>query len=124
MIDNYAEAMKLVKKMEAQLPIPAHPSRELVRVMRQHGVTLKPSQVLEINGVFYMGDEGGISCAITGMGEEKVATITSLTHLLVTAKHPLSEEIRVYQSERTRKLSRMDPGKPGGFSIKPKKKRR
>ncbi len=61
MIDDYDKAMELMRKMEAQLPIPARPTSALVRSMRERGARFARDQKLEIQGVFYFGDEGGIS---------------------------------------------------------------
>jgi hypothetical protein len=38
MIDDYAKAMELVRKMEAHLPIPARPTGAYIRAMRERGV--------------------------------------------------------------------------------------
>jgi hypothetical protein len=68
MIDNYAQVQELMRKMEAQLPIPARPTSTLIRVMRQHGVKLARDQELPVKRLFYVGDEGGISCDVTPPG--------------------------------------------------------
>jgi hypothetical protein len=124
MIDNYAEAMELVRKMEAQLPIPARPTPTFIRAMRDNGIKVRPDQSLQIESVLYMGDEGGIGCAIRLPGAEGTVTVTSLTHIRVEAGHPLSEEMRAYQVERTRKLAQVNRSrKPTRFTIKPRRKK-
>ena len=60
MIDNYAEAMKLMRAMEAQLPISARPTGIFMRAMRDSGIKVRPDQSLQVESVLYMGDEGGI----------------------------------------------------------------
>ena len=40
MIDDYAEAMALMERMEAALPIPARPTRQVTALLRSHGVSL------------------------------------------------------------------------------------
>jgi hypothetical protein len=35
MIDDYAQAMELVRKMKEQLPIPARPTGAYIRAMRE-----------------------------------------------------------------------------------------
>ena len=104
MIDDYHRTMTLVEEMEAELPIPVRPTSALVRMLRQHEVKISRDRELEIKRVFYMGNEGGISCDVTPPGMEKTPIICSLTHLRVSARHPLAEEIRVYQRERASKL--------------------
>jgi len=125
MIDDYAEAMELVKKMKAQLPITARPTKAFIRAMRQNGIKVKSGQDLKIDDVLYMGDEGGIGCAVLLPGKEKSVTVASLTHLRVKAGHALADEIRAYQIERTRKLAQTDPHRqPPSFTVKPRQKRK
>lgn len=123
MIDDYEQAMALVERMEAQLPIPARPTSALVRSSRSFEAELDRDQQLEIKRVFYGGDEGGIMCDVTPPGMEKTPIICSLTHLRVSAKHPLGREIRAYRRHRASKLS--DGGRnPTAFTIERRKKRR
>ena len=105
MIDDTAQASALVDKMNASAPIPARPTRQLVDTLRQKGVSLGRDPKLEIKKVFYMGDEGGITCDITPPGCND-AILCSVTHLRIHPKHPLAGEIRAYQETRTRRLAR------------------
>jgi hypothetical protein len=120
MIDDYEQAMVLIERMEKRLPIPAHPISALVRTLRQGGVKLDRDRELQIRRVFYGGDEGGILCDVTPPDLEKTPIICSLTHLRVSAKHALAQEIRAYQRERANKLSRSGR-KPTSFSVKPRR---
>lgn len=122
MIDDYERAMALIQEMEAHLPIPARPISAFVRMMRQHDVKLDRNRELEIVRVFYMGDEGGISCDVTPPDLEKQPIICSLTHLRISARHPLGDDIRAYQRERASKLTRAGR-EPTIFSVEPKKRR-
>jgi hypothetical protein len=123
MIDDREKAMALVAKMNAQLPIPARPTSALVRIMRQHETKLARDRELSIHHVLYMGDEGGISCDVTPPGMGQTPVICSITHLRVSARHPLATEIRAYQRERAGKLARSG-GEPTSFTVKPRKRRR
>lgn len=105
MIDNYPQTMKLIEKMKAQLPIPVQASPPLVHQLSKQGVKLKSRHKLIIVDVFYLGDEGGIACALKGTGGEEVGVVTSITHLVIEAGHALALEVRAYQTERTRKLA-------------------
>ena len=105
-IDNYAEAIALVERIKAAVPIPARPTRQLVNLLRNKGVSLGADPKLEIKDVYYGGDEGGIMCDVTPGGVAKEAVVCSLTHLRVHPKHPLAGEIRTYQDTRTRRLAR------------------
>jgi hypothetical protein len=126
MIDDYDEAMALLHKMEAQLPIPARPTSALARSMKDKGIHMAHNEQLAIKRVFYMGDEGGLMCDVTPQGAEakKEAVVCSLTHLRVDSRHPLAGEIRTYQQERTRKLAQQGgPCAPFSFIVEPRKQR-
>lgn len=120
MIDDRDQAMSLLDKMKAQLPIPARPTSTLERFMKEKGVTL-PRQ-LEIKQVFYAGDEGGISCDVTVPGA-KEAVVCSITHLHISRSHPLGAEIRAYQEQRKRRLA-LAGASSGAWTITPRGKRR
>jgi hypothetical protein len=104
MIDDYAKAKELMRKMEAQLPIPARSTGAFVRALRERGIKIPYNQELQIKRVFYAGDEGGICCDVTLEGA-KEAIVVSITHLRVPTRHPLAKEIREYQQERMRSLA-------------------
>ena len=112
MIDDTAQASALVDKMNASVPIPARPTRQVVDTLRQKGVSLGRDPKLEIKKVFYMGDEGGITCDITPPGRHD-AILCSVTHLRIHPKHPLAGEIRAYQHTRIQRLAR----EAGGLGI-------
>jgi hypothetical protein len=124
MIDNYAEAMALIEKMKTQLPISVYPTEAVAHSLRQGGTNITTNQELQVQDVLYLGDEGGIACAIY-LAEKKAVTVTSLTHLRISANHPLAAEIKAYQTKRTQRLAKM-PGssKPARFTLKPSKKRK
>lgn len=127
MIDDYAKAMELVRKMETQLPIPARPTSAFIRVMRERGVKIRRDQELQIKKVLYLGDEGGISCDVTppDVAEAREVIIVSITHLRVDPHHPLAREIRAYQRERNRKIALSGrASKPTQFTLRPRGKRR
>jgi hypothetical protein len=119
-IDDTAKAMALAAKMEAHLPIRVRPTGAFVRLMRQHGTKIDRDRELSVRRVFYMGDEGGISCDVTPPEMEKTPIICSLTQLRVNSRHPLAKEIRDYQRARAGKLARTGRG-PSSFSVNPRK---
>jgi uncharacterized iron-regulated membrane protein len=124
MIDNYAEAMKLIQKMKAHLPFTVRPTRATVQSLRQSGAKIRADQDLRVDDVVYLGDEGGIACTIY-LPEQKTATITSVTHLDIPSDHPLAEEIKAYQARRTQKLAQSNgPRRPTRFTVKPRRKRK
>jgi len=125
MIDGYDKARELICKMEANLPIPTHPTGGFIRAMKVQGVKIARDQELPIRRVFYMGDEAGISCDMTPPGMEKTPIICSLTHIRIKPGHPLAEEIRAYQRERKRRLGQAGGSRePTSFTVTPRKKRK
>lgn len=125
MIDDYAQTMELMRKMEAHLPIPARPTGAYIRAMREQGVQVARDQKLEIKNVLYLGDEGGIACDVTLSPGAEQAIIVSITHLRVDPRHPLAQDIHAYQRERTRRLAQSGgPREPSHFTVRPRKRRR
>jgi hypothetical protein len=125
MIDNYVEAMEIVRKMDAQLPIPARSTRAFIHAMSVNGIKVTFGQNLKIESVLYLGDEGGIGCAVRLSEQQENSIIASLTHIRVKAGHPLAKEIEAYQIERTRKLAQANRHRqPTQFTVKPRRKRR
>ena len=111
--------MALVEKMKLALPITVRPTKDLVNVLRKRGIKLDRYQDIQVKNVFYMGDEGGISCDITPPGKETTPVLCSLTHLVLRPEHPLFDDIRAYQEERERKLAK-DYGL-AGFTLTPRR---
>jgi len=106
MIDDQRQEEALMALMQAALPIPATMTSRLVRGFRDQGKSVGKRDVL-IHLVTYSGDEGGILCSITApSAEAKEVVLVSLTHLRVSLKYPLGEEIRAYQQARVDKLAR------------------
>lgn len=124
MIDNYTEALELMHQIEAQVPIPVYPTDALVQMMKGRGVMLTPNQTLSIKRVLYLGDEGGIMCDIT-QPDARNALICSLTHVRISANHPLGEVMVAYQKRRVERLAQTaGTRKPVSLTVKPRKKRR
>lgn len=125
MIDDYDRAMELMRKMEAHLPIPAQPAATMVRALCDQGRKITRDEELQIQSVFYAGDEGGIMCGMALPEGAKEALVVSLTHLQVGARHPLAQEIHAYQVERASRLARSGaPRKPYSFTVRPRKGKR
>jgi hypothetical protein len=123
MIDNHGEAMELVRKMKAQLPISARPTKAFIDSMRQNNIRITSEDDLQIESVLYMGDEGGIGCAVSFPGQKQTVVVTSVTHIHVEPSHLLAKDIRVYQMKRTRKLAQTNSRrKSTRFTVKPRRK--
>ena len=99
MIDDYQKTMELIKDIEENLPIFAYQTKNLVHSLRDNNdEKIKAKEKLKIDRVLYLGDEGGIGCAIM-IKNAKEALIVSLTHLRIDKRHPLFKAIRAYQLE-------------------------
>ncbi len=98
--------MKLIEKMKEHLPIPAHPTKQLIQAINDSKIEIAKDQELQIDNVLYMGDEGGISCSISVPKDSERVLVTSITHIRIPLSHPLSKEIVQYQKRRIKKLAR------------------
>ena len=107
MIDDFKKVNALIEKMKSVLPISAFPTNKICHSLKKdNGIMLKPKKTLKIKDVMYMGNEGGICCAISIKNNEELLMI-SLTHLRIKGGHPLSKEIKAYQIKRIRSLANM-----------------
>jgi len=103
MIDDEQDVYELIKAMNEHLPMWAYATPPLVNAVRREGAEIKANDAVEIDSVLYLGDEGGIGCAI-GQWGGKIVVVTSLTHLRIDRDHPLAERIQVYQLRRSQQL--------------------
>lgn len=108
MIDNPGTVARLLEQMEDQLPIPAFPTRDVVRILRRRGVKASADRSLSVKRVFYAGDEAGIVCDVTPGRAAQEVLIVSLTHLRIAPHHPLFPAILAYQRERLRRLATVE----------------
>ena len=105
-IDDHQEALALTEKLQANLPIKARPTKELIKSLREQGESVEPNQEFSINYVNYSGDLGGIMCAIGENPEDKEVHVVSITHLKIDPDYPLAAEVQAYQQKRIRGLLR------------------
>jgi hypothetical protein len=108
MIDNPRTVARLLEQMEDQLPIPAFPPKDVVRILRRRTVTASADRALSVTRAFYAGDEAGIACDVTPNRAAKEVLIVSLTHRRIAPHHPLFPAILAYQRERVRRLAAAD----------------
>ncbi len=122
MIDDYKQAMELMDMMNEHIPIPARATKAFVFSMRDKGIKIPTREDVHIDDVLYLGDVGGIGCALRLTQEQDTAIVASLTQLRVKSNHPLAKEIRAYQMARTRKLAQAgSTGVPYNITFKPRK---
>src|SRR6266581_5354543 len=100
MIDNPTTVGRLLEQMHEHLPIPAFPTKEIVRTLRRGGVKASVDRALTVKHVFYAGDEAGLACDVTPARDAKTVVLVSLTHLRIAPHHPLATPILAYQRER------------------------
>ena len=115
MIDDAEKTQELLSKLTEQLPITAYPGKELMKMMQSSGELADEKKQLEIEQVMYGGDEGGILCALKAWENSKQAYVVSLTHLKIPREHPLGNEIRAYQKQRTLRLALLEGKGRRGF---------
>jgi hypothetical protein len=104
-IDNPVTVARLLEQMHDHLPIPAFPTKEIVRTLRRGGVKAGVDRPLAVKHVFYAGDEAGIACDVTPARGANTVVLVSLTHLRIAPHHPLFAPIVAYQRERVRRLA-------------------
>ena len=105
MIDKPASVARLLEQMDDHLPMPAFPTKEIVRTLRRGGVKASVDRALSVKHVFYAGDEAGIACDVTPTRDAKTVVLVSLTHLRMAPDHPLDRPILAYQLERVRRIA-------------------
>ncbi len=93
MIDDENDVYELMEALNEHLPMRAYATPPLVKAVRQEGADIKVNDAVEIESVLYLGDEGGIACAI-GLWGGKTVVVTSLTHLRIDRDHPLPSVFR------------------------------
>ena len=103
MIDDEKDVYELIEAFNEHLPLRACATPALVKAVRQDGVDIKVNDAVEIDSVLFLGDEGGIACAI-GLWGGKTVVVTSLTHLRIDRDHPLAARIHAYQLRRSQHL--------------------
>ena len=70
---------------------------------------------LQINSVFYTGDEAGIMCSISPK-DSKLPVIISLTHLKIPYRHQLEKEIRALKNVSGSSVSKAACEPPNRYS--------
>lgn len=103
-IDNPAQAARLLEKLGPALPLPAHVVPELATMLRAQALNVDlPTECLVI-AVRDGGDEAGIVCKLAfGAGMAK-AVYASITHLRFDPRLPVVKDIAKYQKRRIKRL--------------------
>lgn len=106
MIDNPTQVNTLMQKMKQHLPIPTQATNELIHNLRKNGIKISSKSSLQIVDVLYLGDDGGIACALKIQGQEESAVVVSVTHLRFSNSNPLAVDLKEYQIARTKKIDK------------------
>ena len=77
MLDDERDVYELIDALNEHLPMRAYATLPLVNAVRQEGADIKLNDAVEIDSVLYLGDEGGVACAI-GLWGGKTVVVTSL----------------------------------------------
>ena len=110
MIDDVEKSVALMERMRAALPMGAVASVELRRTLQEESERVLPRQC-RVTEVWYLGDEGGISCTLDlGFGGTKERHIVSITHLRFDRGNPLAWEIGAYCKHRIKRLKKLHHG--------------
>ncbi|MDB9808407.1 hypothetical protein OAB79_00620 [Yoonia sp.] len=109
MIDDPDKTQKLIAEMDAHLPLTARLSQSLKGLIRRQVAPIIPLEQCQVVEVFYMGDEGGISCRLDFDGQDTHdPIIVSITHLNFNRRFPLFRQIDGYQKHRVKKLKKQN----------------
>ncbi|EKV02089.1 hypothetical protein Lepto7375DRAFT_4291 [Leptolyngbya sp. PCC 7375] len=107
MVDDYDVAISLNNRLDASVPFKVRPGKQMLKNMQAQGKSMR-DQDYTVEKVFYGGDEGGITCMLQGKATDKELFGASITHLVIDPEHPLAEEVKAYQQQRTRRLFLQD----------------
>jgi hypothetical protein len=109
MIDDPDKTKKLIAEMDAYLPLTARLSPSLKGMIRRQVAPIIPPEQCRVVEVFYMGDEGGISCRLElDRQDTHDPIIVSITHLNFNIRCPLYHQINCYQKHRVKKLKKQN----------------
>jgi hypothetical protein len=104
MIDNAAQVERLTERMQAELPLVARMTPELMATIAKQTATVPAS--CKIMSIRYTGDEGGILCQLELSPPIENAIYASITHLRFDPRQPLTRDITAYQKHRVKHLRR------------------
>jgi hypothetical protein len=104
-IDNQDQAERLFRKLTEVLPLSAHATPVLLANLRERSSAAKITLDCKVTKVFYLGDDGGITCQVNFDEEEKeVVFLVSITQLAFDRRLPVAREIAAYQKHRLKRI--------------------
>jgi len=106
-IDNQDQTERLLRKLTEVLPLSALATPPLMANLRGRSSAAKITLNCKVTKVFYLGDEGGITCQVTFDEEEKEKVfLVSITHLAFDRRLAIAREIAAYQKRRIKRIRR------------------
>ena len=109
MIDDPEKTDRLITAMKASLPIETTLSQIFIGWLTEQAPDLKIPASCNVIEIFYMGEEGGITCRLDIEGPDtKTPYIISITHLNFNRREPLFRQIDAYQRHRIKKLKQQN----------------
>jgi hypothetical protein len=106
-IDDQDEAERLLRKLTEALPLSALASPALLANLRGRSSAAKITLDCKVTKVFYLGDEGGITCHVTFDEDEKEEIfLVSITHLAFDRRLAVAREVAAYQKHRIKRIRR------------------
>jgi hypothetical protein len=106
-IDDQDQAVRLLRKLTEVLPLSALAAPALLAHLRGRSSAAKITLDCVVTKVFYLGDEGGITCHVTFDEEEKEEVfLVSITQLAFDRRLPVAREIAAYQKHRIKRIRR------------------
>jgi len=106
-IDNQDQAERLLRKLTEVLPLSAVATPALMATLRERSSATKITLNCKVTKVFYLGDEGGITCHVAFDEEEKEEVfLVSITHLAFDRRLSIAREIAAYQKHRIKRIRR------------------
>jgi hypothetical protein len=106
-IDNQDQTERLLRKLTEVLPLSALATPPLMANLRGRSSAAEITMNCKVTKVFYLGDEGGITCQVTFDEEEKEEVfLVSITHLAFDRRLAIAREIAAYQKRRIKRIRR------------------
>ena len=106
MIDNQDQTERLLRKLTEVLPLSALATPPLMANLRGRSSAAEITMNCKVTSVFYLGDEGGITCQVTFDEKKEEVFLVSITHLAFDRRLAIAREIAAYQKRRIKRIRR------------------
>ena len=103
-IDKPDQTLHLIEDLKAALPFEVLLTKHMRVTLRKEHPQLKLAARQTVEEVHYMGDEGGITCHLTGEPDAEAGVLVSITGVEIPPTSPLKKQVAAYQKHRVKKL--------------------